>query len=276
MTEADYGISITDENGVHLHEENSRALFETMSGIKSVIGTLAIEKAAAAGHPLIGFSLTVHQRHMSNGSGSLRKLLEQEKDGFKRNLRSLLTCNLESSDTVATNVLIDYLDGMDNINQSIQQRLGLAGMRLMTDVINFEGVDHDEVPFQVGMAPMRDFTEYYRRLWAETDGYGFDSHEHGWHKTAHGLNKNVLLLGTPRSSLQEGVSWHGKTGSGQDVKPGDLYSTFMDAGELRDNGKTLYIAAASTVRHIGPGMPERKIIIEDFVVRNAKALVNVL
>lgn len=275
MTEVDYGISITDEKGNHLHDENSRALFETMSGIKSVIGTLAIEKAAQNGHSLFGFTIPVHQGHSSNGSGNLKRLISHKPDGFPLNLQSLLMWNVGYSDTSATNVLIDYLDGKDAINRTIRERLGLSGMRLVTDIINFTGVDHDEQPFQVGMATMRDFTDYYRNLWSE-DGYGFDSEEHRWHRDAHGLSRIVGLLGSPRTALPQDVSWLGKTGSGEDVKPDQLYSTRMDAGELRDNGKVLYVAAASTVRHRGPNMPSRRAIVQGFVDNNDKALANLL
>lgn len=274
MTEVNYGISITDEKGNHLHDENSRALFETMSGIKSVIGTLAIEKAAENSHALFDYTVSVHSGHMTNGSGSLKHRIQETPGGFPMHLQTLLEWNVTTSDTAATNVLIDYLDGKDAINHRIQNTLGLSGMRLVTDVINFPGVDHDEQPFQVGHATMRDFTEYYRRLWSDQKGYAFDSPEHAWHRRVHGVNKNILLLGTLRSALPTNVEWLGKTGSGEDVLPEDLYRTLMDAGELRNNGRVLYVAAASTVRHKGPGMPERIAITRQYADNNNKALAN--
>lgn len=274
MTETLYGISITDEKGRPLHDENSRALFETMSAIKSVIGTLAIEKAAQHKHPLGGYTILTHQRHMSNGSGQLKDILRANPDGVSTLLSSLLQWNIGQSDTVSTNVLIDYLDGKDEINRLIQERLGLHGMRLVTDVIDFPGVDHDEQPFQVGMATMRDLTEYYRRLWSGHGSYGFDSDEHSWHRDVHGTGETVAFLGIPREMLPDYVSWHGKTGSGEDVKPNDLYSVIVDAGELVDTDSKLYVAAATTVRHKGPGMPARIDIVRDFVAKNDKARVN--
>lgn len=270
VNEICYGISVLDSSANVLVEQNGLALFETMSGIKSILGTLAIDTALANGCDLDQTELFVADRHNSNGYSELKKRLRKEDDKFTLPLRSILQRNITDSDCVATNVLIDYLGTKEDVNSRIKHELGIAGIELVTNRIYFNGVDHQRVPYQVGKGTMRDFAKYYQTLWANDERVA--SAEHTWHKQQHREVKTARLFGVQTSELPATVQWTHKTGSGDDVKPGKLYSTMMDAGELRVGDRTLYVAAALTLHHEGEDMPSRQQIMREFALRNASAL----
>lgn len=83
------------------------------------------------------------------------------------------------------------------------------------------------------------------------------------------------MFGVKQKDLSKSIRWIHKTGSGEDVKGDNLYSTMMDAGELQVNNRTLYVAAALTVNHTGELMPSRDDILADFAERNTKAIADV-
>jgi beta-lactamase class A len=271
-TEVDYAISILDTEGSPLFEYNSLALFETMSGIKSILGTLALNVAYENEHTVDQTTLTITNKYDSNGSSILKHHLIS---GAARSMtiEEILRYNLVESDCVASNVLIDYIGGSIEVNRRIKQELGLVGIELVTDRINFNGVDHDDIPFQVGRGTMRDFASYYRLLWS--DEKKDLPLEHAWHKELHRNVRKARLFGVQKKDLPISIDWIHKTGSGEDVRPGYLYSTMMDAGELKLDGRILYVAGAMTVKHKGSDMPSREQLVSDFATKNMKALASV-
>lgn len=271
-SETDYAISIHDSDGVVLYDYNGLALFETMSGIKSILGTLALNVAHENGHGIDQTTLTVAGKHNTNGSSILKHRLTND-TRFPVSLMNILRYNLTESDCVASNVLIDYIGGKEEVNYRIRQELGLVGIELVTTRINFDGVDHDNVPFQVGKGTMRDFASYYQSLWSTKEQSL--SFEQAWHMQLHRAVKKAKLFGVQSNDLPDHIKWVHKTGSGEDVKPGHLYSTMMDAGELQIDTRKLYVAAAMTVRHRGRDMPSREQIADEFVTRNMKALASI-
>lgn len=174
--ETSYAITILDTDGSVLVESNGLALFETMSSIKSLIGTLAINQACRLNGGVDNEDeLTITPDHDSNGSGELKN---RPNSTQSITLRNVLYHNIIESDCVATNVLIDYLGGKDEINDKIRREMGIVGIDLVTDRINFEGVDHRGVPFQVGRGTTRDFARYYQQMWSNQPEL---TDEHQWH-----------------------------------------------------------------------------------------------
>ncbi|HEY1085416.1 MAG TPA: serine hydrolase [Candidatus Saccharimonadales bacterium] len=268
--ETSYAITVLDTDGSVLVESNGLALFETMSSIKSPIGTLAINKACELKGSIDDEDdLMVTTTHNSNGSGKLKDSLPS---AFPITLRNALYHNIIESDCVATNVLIDYLGGKDTVNDKIRREMGIVGIELVTERINFEGVNHREVPFQVGRGTTRDFAKYYQQIWSDSSEL---IDEHRWHRNLHKLVNTARLFGVGQRELARSVSWIHKTGSGEDVNDSNLYSTMMDAGELQINNRTLYVAAALTVNHSDGPMPSRADILADFAERNTKAIADI-
>lgn len=247
MSHRHYGVAVIDADTGHTYHENSRALFETMSGIKSVIGTLALEKAAKEGHDIDAFTLPVSGNHMSNGSGDLKRAISSPEKPLSVPVREAISLSTAKSDCVATNVLIDYLEGAPAINHSIKNRLGLSGMELVTNRLDFPGVDHGDKPYQVGMATMLDFARYYQMIWSDDINWFPESDQHAWHQDEHRKVSKARLFGMAQDQLPADADWAHKTGSGSDVTDSTLYVTMMDAGMLRVRDRTLYIAAARTV-----------------------------
>lgn len=274
MTESVYGIAIIDGQGDEVLHENSRALFETMSGIKSVIGTFALEKMAKYGHELTD-TLSVSRAQYSNGSGKLRQTFDARPDmsSVELSLHSVLTRSIVDSDCMATNALIDYVEGKEPVNQFIKDQLELPGMELVTDKIYFPGVDHQQQRFQVGMATMLDFAAYYKKLWATDNGTPpLASPHHGWHQQLHNKVNTARLFNMPQDELPANVGWTHKTGSAVDRQQGQFYKTMMDAGMLEVDGRQLFVAAAATVLHRGANSPSESTIEQAFANRNIAKL----
>lgn len=283
-TEIAYSISIASNHQSELPHAISvnESSFETMSSIKSVIGTLAILEAHRRDHSLREFSLPLqHDIHNSNGSGELKHQLKANPDTpLVRPLAELIDKNITESDCVATNGLIDYLGGKDNINHAIRTKLGLASMHLVTDRLQFDGVDdHKKTPYQVGATTTYDLAAYYQRIWSpDSSMYLLADEDHRWHYELHRQVEHARFFNQPNNALSDGREWRHKTGSGSDVSfdgstPTTLYSTVVDAGELKlPHQRPLYVAAAMTVHHTGPNMPTRAQLEADFANQNLEAM----
>lgn len=247
MSYSHYGIAVIDAASGQEYHENSRALFETMSGIKSVIGTLALEAAAVRSHDIAEYTVSVTRDHDSNGSGELKRLLASQEQQICLPLESVISLSTAASDCVATNALIDYLDGPDSVNGQIRKDLGLPGMELVTERLHFPGVNHVTQPFQVAKATMLDFARYYQMIWSEDSNWRPRSSAHEWFKHEHYKVSTARLFNRPQDTLPADVTWAHKTGSGTDITETSAYAAMMDAGMLRVDGRELFVAAARTV-----------------------------
>ncbi len=274
MIETKYGIAVHELGSNQTYGENNQTLFETMSGIKSVVGTLALEAAARTDRDIDLFSMSITHDHYSNGSGELKHCLDNESEvsPIHLNLRSIVQLSTGASDCVATNALIDYLDGQDTVNALIRNTLGLGDMWLATEKIHFPGVNHQEQPFQVGAATMQEFVNYYKTIWSPDTSWKPLSNEHGWHQDVHLLVRSARLFGVAQAELPPEVKWLHKTGSGTDIGQADFYNTSMDAGMLQVEGRSLVIAAANTTMHTGHQVLSEETIDQDFAIRNQDVL----
>lgn len=271
MTEIHYGIAISEPLSGRMCHENSRALFETMSGIKSIIGSLALEQAAKSDHDIDAYTLSIGRAHSSNGSGELKRQLRA--DGYvpPMSLRDVIGLSIADSDCVATNALIDYLGDQDSVNQKIESTFRLPGVSLVTNKIDFPGVDHKKQPFQVGKGTMLDFVRYYEAIWSPISDWQSNSPHFAWYQDVHGLVQKARLFGIPQKDLPEEAAWYHKTGSAVDVKPDSFYMASMDAGMLKVANRTIFIAAANTVLQDGQHSDE-SMVEQDFAMRNELAL----
>lgn len=265
-----YGISILNHSGETVVAENALAWFETMSAIKSPIGTLAVKSALERHDDLDTTQLMVTPDHDSNGNGEWKHRLG-DNGQFSVPLREALEANIEKSDCVASNILIDYLGGKDAINDRIEREIGSKGMKLLTDRLHSSGVDHLKEPHQVGQSTMHDLARYYYEEWANIADD--TAPELAWHRSLHGRAPFAHLFGVAKEQLEaENIQWLHKTASGEDVRGDTLYSTMVDAGQLIINNQPLYVAAALTVNHAGSHMPSREEIRRIYVENNKKAL----
>lgn len=273
MAEITYGIAIYEPATGQCLLDYDQAVFETMSGIKSVIGTLALERAAEHDHDIDSYTMTISSQYASNGSGQLKYQLANH--GFARlTLRELAKRNVADSDCVATNALIDYLGGRQGVNSAIARQLGLSGIELVTERLDFPGVNHDQQPFQVGRATMHDFVNYYQTIWSSPRQWQPVSSEHTWHRGLHSLVSKARLFGIPQAAMPPDVSWLHKTGSTVDKQPDNFYMTIMDAGMLRAAGRLLFVAAACTVTQATNQIGCENMVEQDFALRNEAALAN--
>lgn len=268
MSETLYAISIYEPATGLSYHENSQVPLETMSGIKSVIGTLALEQAAVDAHDIDTFCIGVTMDHYSNGSGDLKYALQLDEAPLTISIRELVTLNTAQSDCVATNALIEYLGEKDNVNSAICNTFGLPSMHLATERIAFPGVDHVAQPFQVGSATMAEFTAYYGQIWAPSSDWSPYSPAHSWHQLQHRMVPNARLFGVSQAELPVDLEWLHKTGSAEDTQGTDSYKTFMDAGMLRIAGRELFIAAAETTHREGTRTIDAISIEQVFAARN--------
>lgn len=276
----DYGFAAESFDGSTSSRFNDDILFETSSAIKSPIGALAIMKAAHEGVDLDSFTLTVGAQHHSNGSGDLKDpsvsmdehLVEDsraEAGACIATLGALVKLNIVESDCVATNVLIDYLGGADVINNRLQHRLGLDSMSLVSDRIYFPGVDHEMQPFQVGSATLADFVAYYSKLPYLDLFSKITPKTQSWYQKLHLSPKSARLFGVPQAELRPDLYWFHKTGSAFDTHHRNFYGNIVDAGILVHPGKTLVIAAATTMHDKTSNNPD-----QEFEVANSFAALN--
>ncbi len=255
-----YAFSLTTLDGEALAITNASNEFETASALKSPIGALALIKAAESRHDIDHYSMRVGEDHVSNGSGKLR-FPEHVLDEFLLSdtraidgsciatLGSLVILNIVESDCIATNALIDYVGGKDEVNKGLKARFGLESMRLVSERIRFPGVDHQLTPFQVGASTMSDFTKYYGELVHLDELSTMSIHQREWYQKLHLEPWNARMFGVEQSDLPTSVQWYHKTGTIEDeAVPGTLYASYIDAGILVVGGKT-YLAAAAAAFH---------------------------
>lgn len=284
----DYALHVEHMDGTVAHSNNGNEVFETASAIKSPIGTLAIMKAFEAGNDIDTYTVLVGPEHYSNGSGSIKHEMHrpgQEPKVAKSKthrvftLADMLAMNLIDSDCVATNVLIEYLEGKDAINDKLQSVFGLPDMAVLTDQILFPGVDHQEVPYQVGKSTMADFTSYYRQILL--GDFGSVSSSKAWkeHFDMHARVSNSHLLADEALIDDEKIVWLNKTGTIVDERPDmPMYVNFADAGIIYCGNTVMAAATAlrmTTDKPMYISEEEKRNIEDEYLARNASTLIDI-
>lgn len=283
----DYALHVEHMDGRVAFSDNASAVFETASAIKSPIGTLAIMKAFDAGIDIDTYTLLVGPEHYSNGSGSIKHEMHrpgQEPKVAKSKthrmftLADMLAMNLIDSDCVATNVLIEYVGGKDAINNGLRTVLNLPDMELMADRLLFPGVNHTEVPYQVGKSTMADFTSYYRQILLRD--FGSVSSSKAWkeHFDMH-ARVNTSHMFTDDALVDDSrLVWLNKTGTIVDERPDmPLYVNFADAGIIYCGNTVMAAATAlrfSTKNPVHISEEDKRTIEDEYLVKNADTLRN--
>lgn len=270
-----FALTVYDAATGNGYQDNADAFFETASAIKSAIGVLALERAASFGNDIDTYTLSVNTEHYSNGSGLLKdlSLFKTGEGSHAAPLTRLLQLSIVQSDCVATNVLIDYLGGKDAINNGISGDLGVEGLELVTDKLDFPGVDHSAQPFQVGRTTMNALVNYYQAIWSDTAQNYLRAPTQEWHRQLHLQVPKARLLGMLQKDLPSNVFWFHKTGSAVDRRPNEFYETCVDAGVLQVDGRRLYVAAAGVLLRCGIITGNEQSNLEaEFAERNLVAL----
>lgn len=253
--------------------------FESASAIKSMLATLALDQSIRKGIDTSSYSLRVDQRHAGPGASTVlgdyhlpidEYVIEDNRsdDGsFVITLDRLLHTMLAFSDGVATNAVIEYLDGKDAINRQIREKLGMQVTRLVTDKLSFGSPAAPIKGFQVGVTTTGELASYYKQLPETLEAIGMTPPQipHYWQYYS---PARTSLLDLAHADLSAELVWRHKGGSIFDTGDDWTQGALVDAGMLR-SGENVYAIAAATMQL---GETTQQAIREQFARRNREAL----